>query len=342
MARSEGRIRSVIWTDEDFLALDAQAQRLYLFLLSQPDLSHAGLVPLRVRRWAKKVGGGTPDAITAALEQLVTARFVLVDEDTEEVLVRTFVRNDGVYRQPKVMLRLREDAREIESPVLRAAFAAEIDRWPLHELSDEPGGPNRDRPSTRAQVQDVVDTLRVDFADPSGTLPDTLPDTPAVGDAEPTRVRAGAFPHPPTPIPQPQRPSSSDADAPDAGEVFSDDVHRLCDLLADLVRANGHNVGAVGVVWWRACDRLMRLDGFTAEQVEWVMRWATSDEFWQANIRSMPKLREKFTELKSRALADHRKKATGQRPSRVQQNAEVVRRFAAMDGLTTASQLGAS
>jgi len=96
---------------------------------------------------------------------------------------------------------------------------------------------------------------------------------------------------------------SSDADAPDDVEV-----KRLCDLLADLVTANGHKVGTVGKAWWQAAERLMRIDVYSPEQVEWVMRWATSNEFWSTNIRSMPKLREKFSTLKAQALAEHARK----------------------------------
>lgn len=98
-----------------------------------------------------------------------------------------------------------------------------------------------------------------------------------------------------------KRVSTSDADATDGGS-FSDDVHRLCDLLAELVRANGHKVGTVGTTWHQACDRLIRLDGYTPEQIEWIARWATTDEFWAGNIRSMSTLRDKFSTLKARAL----------------------------------------
>jgi hypothetical protein len=189
MPRSHGRILSAIWNDGDFLALEAGPQRLYLFLLSQPDLSHAGLVPMRVRRWAKKVALGTVASITADLGDLEGARFVVSDEDTEEVLIRTFVRNDGVYKQPKVMMRLREDARQIESAKLRCAFRGELDRLPLDELSEP----------TKTTVSGIVDTLRADFADaqeyPSEGVSDTHTDTP--------RVRAGAFPQPPAPSPRP-------------------------------------------------------------------------------------------------------------------------------------------
>ena len=86
---------------------------------------------------------------------------------------------------------------------------------------------------------------------------------------------------------------------------FSDDVHRLSELLVELVTANGHKA-KISEPWLRECDRLIRLDEYSVEQVEWVMRWACEQStFWPANIRSMPKLREKFSTLKGQALADH-------------------------------------
>lgn len=96
---------------------------------------------------------------------------------------------------------------------------------------------------------------------------------------------------------------TSDADASD-NPRFSEDVTRLSDLLAELVTANGHKAGKVGQQWHQACDRLMRLDGYTPEQVEWIIRWATANEFWSANIRSMGTLREKFSTLKAQALGE--------------------------------------
>lgn len=95
---------------------------------------------------------------------------------------------------------------------------------------------------------------------------------------------------------------TSDADASDG--AFSEDVLRLCDLLAEGVRANGHKVGTVGKQWWSACERLMRLDGFSVEQIEWLIGWTLRDEFWAANIRSMSKFREKFTTLVAQAKAN--------------------------------------
>ena len=201
MARTRANVLCDIWDDEDFIALPVDAQRLYLFLLSQRDLNHAGLVPLRLRRWAKKVPNGTVGALSKALATLAKAEFILFDRDTEEVLIRTFVRNDGVYKQPKVMLRMREDARLMESPMLRAAFARELRRIPLDELSDKPGGPHGDLESTRALVKRVIDELLAELE--PDTLPDTLPDTPAEGYPIPPRGRARALHLPPTTIHQP-------------------------------------------------------------------------------------------------------------------------------------------
>lgn len=125
--------------------------------------------------------------------------------------------------------------------------------------------------------------------------------------------------------------STSDADASDGGE-FAPDVIRLCSLLAELVASNGHPVKTVGPTWWNACERLFRLDGYTADQVEWVMRWATANEFWSSNIRSMPKLREKFSELKARALTEH-EKSRGKRSAAVNNNMDTVAFFAQQERL---------
>ncbi|MGX5770802.1 hypothetical protein ACWKWN_08630 [Microbacterium trichothecenolyticum] len=104
-------------------------------------------------------------------------------------------------------------------------------------------------------------------------------------------------------------------------EKTSDEVVRLCELLAELVRANGHKVDTVGKTWHQSCDRLMRLDGYSVEQIEWMVRWSTSDEFWSANIRSMPTLREKFSQLVAHAKRDAAKR---QRTAPAERAASVV------------------
>jgi hypothetical protein len=79
------------------------------------------------------------------------------------------------------------------------------------------------------------------------------------------------------------------------------EVQRLVDLLADLVAANCDGKRpSVGKAWYTDARLLLDKDGRDFDEIERVMRWATSDSFWRSNILSMPKFREKFDALKLR------------------------------------------
>jgi hypothetical protein len=139
--RHEARIRVTIWQDPEFVALGAGAQRLYLLLLSQPDLSWCGLLPLLPGRWAAMSAETKPADVLVALEELAVARFVLVDEETQEVFVRTLMRNDGVWKNPRVWgVAVREAMSTVSSPALRAEALAEIQRIEHGEVSGEVSG----------------------------------------------------------------------------------------------------------------------------------------------------------------------------------------------------------
>lgn len=177
MARTQARILVRIWGDEDFIALAPRPQRMYLFLLSQPNLNHAGLLPLTIRRWALSAGGLTTDDIKEDLDVLARADKIVVDEVTEEVFVRTLVRNDGVWKQPKVMLAMQADANEIVSPLIRYTLRDELLKIDLSALEKQ---------ETREAIQTVI-TQTVE------TLPDTPPQGYPIPQATPTEYpHAGA------------------------------------------------------------------------------------------------------------------------------------------------------
>lgn len=272
MARSHGRVMAAIWNDADFIAMRCSAQRMFMFLISQPDMSHAGLLPMRVNRWAKKAEDTSAKDIRDDLDYLAARRFVVVDEDTEEVLVRSYVRNDGVYKQPKVMLRLREDARQIESPDLRAVFRAELERLPLHELAD----------ATRSAVASVVADLCNDFDDVSaghdpfervservsGRVSEGVSDTPRVG--------AGAFPLPPTPFPLPPTPVPPTAGGGGSGAQLAlpDEAPTAQSLVAEWIehcesRPPGRVVGQVAKELKALLDEGIDPDRLRAALAEW-------------------------------------------------------------------------
>ena len=128
MSRSHARIVTTIWIDQDWRQLNAAAQWLYMTILTQPDLSYAGTLSVNVGKWAKMASGTTPGDVQAWLRSLADARFVVLDEDSDELMVRSFIRNDGVAKQPKILMSACRSARTVVSPDIRAELAFELAR----------------------------------------------------------------------------------------------------------------------------------------------------------------------------------------------------------------------
>jgi len=63
--------------------------------------------------------------------------------------------------------------------------------------------------------------------------------------------------------------------------------------------------------WAEPVEKLMRLDGRTYEQVEYVINWVAKHSFWKSRIRSPDKLRKKFDDLVAQIQTDSRKKVNG-------------------------------
>lgn len=59
-----------------------------------------------------------------------------------------------------------------------------------------------------------------------------------------------------------------------------------------------------------AARLLLTTDGYTLDQVLWIINWVSKSGFWEPHIRSATKLREKFEQLKAQA--------TSNQPSRTQ------------------------
>jgi hypothetical protein len=152
MARTEARIFTSIWSDPDFLSLPVGAQRLYMFLLTQRELSYCGVMPLRPTRWVPKAAGLTLADIKRDLKELegtaypsahpapeglfqvpVRRPFVITDPDTGEIFVRSLLRRDSAWKQPNLLKLAIDSSEEIESPGIRAALLAEIERLPVDE-----------------------------------------------------------------------------------------------------------------------------------------------------------------------------------------------------------------
>lgn len=154
MPRDHARILIRIWADDDFTALTERAQLYYLRLISQEHINRAGVLDLHPRRWARLATDGGLATCREALRELEQARFIVIDEDTEELLVRSFMRNDGIVRQPNVFKNALNAARQVQSRRLREEIADELRRMIELIPTDR-----RDAETNREGVLRVADLL---------------------------------------------------------------------------------------------------------------------------------------------------------------------------------------
>lgn len=130
MARSRGRkfavVQVAIWDDPDFAALSGDEQWLYLAAISSPDMSYVGVLPLLPQRFARLAKGMTVRRVETALRNLHAGNYLVVDDDTGEILVRTYVRHDGVLKQPNVVRAMNKAFDKVHSEHLREVILEEV------------------------------------------------------------------------------------------------------------------------------------------------------------------------------------------------------------------------
>lgn len=128
MARSEARLQFGCWRT-GLTGLSPHAKLLYCVLLTEPTLNHCGVGRACLPLWAENASL-TMEEAEKALRELTDGSWVLLDESTYEVFVRTLIRNDGVAAQPYVLKGALREALLAESPRIRVALAAELRRLP--------------------------------------------------------------------------------------------------------------------------------------------------------------------------------------------------------------------
>lgn len=126
MARDHARLYLSVWDSDDFTNLTMAEQWTYWALLSSPDLSWCGVAPLLPQRLARLSRDGQAAKISRALAGLAAKSYVLIDQDTAEVAVRTYVRHDGVMKQPNVLCASIKAWGKVHSEPIREAIRKEF------------------------------------------------------------------------------------------------------------------------------------------------------------------------------------------------------------------------
>ncbi len=135
MARDRASIRVDMWGDGDYRRLSVYAQWLYMALLSHPTLSYAGVADWRPGRIAAFSEGAESSDVVDAANELMRGRFILTDDDTEEVLIRSFIKHDGLLKQPKLTVSMCNAFAAVASVRLREVIAFELQK--LHGREPE-------------------------------------------------------------------------------------------------------------------------------------------------------------------------------------------------------------
>lgn len=125
MARNFARVSTAVWADPTWRALGAGRQHMYLLLLSQPKLTLAGSLDVKTRVWADMAELPESD-IVERLQGLDVLGLIAVDWETEELVIRTFVRHDLVLSNRKTAKGMWSAWGAIESQRLREVVVANL------------------------------------------------------------------------------------------------------------------------------------------------------------------------------------------------------------------------
>lgn len=145
MANAAALINEGLWRkDKDFQRLPRMAQCTFCQVLSQKDLDTVGGLTLHLDLLAKACEELTVEQLMADFAVLEEGRFLFVDYDTDELLVRSYVRLVSARSGPKgkslAWQSVPKNARLLGSEKLRHELAAELRRirWKeADELADE-------------------------------------------------------------------------------------------------------------------------------------------------------------------------------------------------------------
>jgi hypothetical protein len=80
--------------------------------------------------------------------------------------------------------------------------------------------------------------------------------------------------------------------------TYGTEIHQACNLLADLIKANGSRRPQVTDRWLTDMERIHKIDERSWEQIIKAIEWCQADDFWRGNIMSPGKLRKQYDQLR--------------------------------------------
>ena len=212
MPREFSSVNLSIWQDDDWRALPPAAQHLYLTLWTHPGLSYCGVVDWRPGRLAALSTGWNAKHVREVADCLEARLFIVTDDETEECLIRSWVRFDGLLKQPRLAVSFANAYAETASQTLRGVIAYEMNK--LREREPDMVG------WTKRQVVSVVESTQINprsRALPKDPVGDGFTQGLGMGLPQTLGNVSGSVSLPPTPAPTPtpihQHPDNGEAAA---------------------------------------------------------------------------------------------------------------------------------
>lgn len=129
MPRKYARLMVSIWDDDDYKALGLELQGLYSALLAYPLISWCGVIDYIPKRLMKIDPELTEDSLFKKIATLHNhQRIVQLDMDTDELLIRTFIKHDDIMKQPNVAKAMAKAIDRVQSDALRSIVITELGR----------------------------------------------------------------------------------------------------------------------------------------------------------------------------------------------------------------------
>jgi hypothetical protein len=135
MARDHTRVNLALWSDPDWRKLPPAAQHLYLTLWTSPGRTYCGTHDWRPNRLVKLAAGFTAEHLRTVAACLQARHFLVIDEETEEALIRSWARFDGLMRQPRMAVSYASAYADVASPTLRQVLVHETKK--IHNLEPD-------------------------------------------------------------------------------------------------------------------------------------------------------------------------------------------------------------
>lgn len=203
MAREHARIQTAIWIDDDFLDLTREAQHLYFVMTTQMTLNFCGVTTWHTGRISQLAAGWTVAEVEEAAAELSQNRYLIIDDTTGEVLVRSFIRNDGLLSSPNITKAMYRTFSEIGSRTLRGVVVHELKR-----LNQEQPHLKGWETCSELLGKRSINPSELPAYNPSGNPAGTLPETLPKQDENPSPAPYSLLPTPNSPTPDsPQRSS---------------------------------------------------------------------------------------------------------------------------------------